>query len=385
MTADEQYESEYTRKAVKRSRPRRLLYAAPKWIFIFLFVLVAARAALPWFLKRYINQTLDGIPGYYGSVADVDVALWRGSYQIEKIKLVKTNGVASEPFFSAEEIDISLDWRALFQGRLKTKIELDEPKLQFIQRETKAASQTSIDQSWQKQVMKLYPFEINRFEIEDGLVRYKDETKEPKINLYITSLDLDADNISNTNRKNERLPSDVSLRAVLLNSGKIRVNSKINALSEPFVADVNASIANLNLKEINNFAKAYGNFDFEKGSFDLAMELAASKSKFSGYIKTVMKDVDILGPSDKDESIGHKLWEGLAGTITDIFKNHKKDQFAARIPISGSRSEIKFNSWEAIGSVLRNTFIKALSPDLEQSVDFNDASQSATTDSKNQD
>lgn len=381
MTADEKYESEYTSKASSRRRLR--LMAFPKWILIILLVLVAARAALPWYLKRYINQTLNGIPGYYGSVVDVDVALWRGSYEIEGIKLLKTKGDVKEPFFSADEIDISLDWRSLFRGRLVTKIGLEEPKLQFVQRASKAASQTSIDESWQSQVMKLYPFEINKFVINDGLIRYKDETSTPKINLYVSRLDLNADNISNTTKSAERLPSDIDLKAIFLKSGEIRVKSKVNALSEPAEADVNARISSLDLKELNEFAKAYGNFDFEKGLLDASMELAASKSNYSGYIKTVMKDLDILGASDKAEgdSIGHRLWEGLADGITSIFKNHGKDQFAARIPLSGSRDSIKFNSWEAVGSVLRNTFVKALSPELEESVEFKDATRSTTTES----
>lgn len=379
VTADEQYESEYTQKASRRRRFR--LMTLPKWIFAVAAVLVIARAALPLFLERYINKTLDSIPGYYGSVADVDVALWRGSYQIENVRLLKTKGDAKEPFFSADEIDIALDWRSLFRGRLVSKIALEEPKLQFVQRESKAASQTSIDESWQDQIKKLYPFEINHFAINDGLIRYRDETSSPKINLYISSLDLNADNISNTTKNKERLPSDLNLNAVFLKSGKIRLKSKLNALSEPMEVDINAKLSNLNLKEINDFAKEYGNFDFEKGELDASLELAASKSNYTGYLRTVMKDLEILGSGDKEEgdSIGHRLWEGLAGAITGIFKNHGRDQFAARIPVSGSREQIKFNSWETIGSVLRNTFVQALSSDLEESIDFSDATRSSTT------
>lgn len=337
-------------------------------LIIVAVILIAARIALPFVVRDYVNKTLDSIPGYYGYVEDVDIALWRGAYSLNKIGLVKKNGKEDEPLFSADAIDLSVDWRALLHMKLVSRIRLEHPKLQFVQRKTKESSQTSVDGSWQDKVMKLVPLQINQFRISDGLVRYKDETKAPKINLYFSNLDLHATNISNAVRKDKNLPSTIELSALLLKSGKLSLDGHADFLAEPMEADIRAKIRALDLKELNEFTKAYGGFDFEKGRFDLTTELAATKKAYSGYVKTIAREVDVVDFSKErkeGDSIGHLLWEGMVGGLMEIFTNQKRDQFAARIPISGSREEVAIGSWSTIGSVLSNAFIQALSPKFE--------------------
>ena len=347
-------------------------------IVVVVAILVGARVALPYVIRDYVDKTLDSIPGYAGYIADVDVALWRGAYSLNKIGLVKKNGERDEPLFSADAIEFSVDWPAIFEGRLVSRIHLAHPELQFIQRKSKEASQTSVDKSWQQKVNSLIPLQINQLRVSDGLIRYKDETKAPKINLYFSNLALEATNISNTAKKSENLPSDLQLDALLLKSGKVKVKGKADFLSEPMEADINASIRSLDLRELNEFTKAYGKFDFEKGSFDMTTELAASKSNYSGYVKTLARGIDVLDlakESKEGDSAIKLLWEGLIGTLMEIFQNQKRDQFAARIPISGSRDQLEIGSWSTIGSILNNAFIQALSPKFEDSVKFEDAKE----------
>jgi hypothetical protein len=359
---------------------RRFLLV-PKILLVLVVILVAARLALPWGLKKYINNKLDSIHGYYGHVADVDVALWRGAYKIKGMEIVKTNGNEREPFFSANLIEISVDWDALLNRRLQTKISMIRPMLQFIERGSKATSQTSVDSSWQDAVKGMVPLRINRFIIKDGLVRYKDETSSPKMNIFFDQLDLAADNIDNAAHSGDRLPSDIEMSARLLKSGRTKLNARMNFLAKPMEADIKASIRDLDLKEINNFSKVYGNFDFEKGAFSLTLELAATKARYEGYAKTLMKGVQVLDwakERKEGKSVGHLLWEGMVGAIMDVFKNHGRDQFAARIPISGSRKEVAIDKWATVGSILRNTFVQAMSPTFEDSVNFREVAKKPT-------
>jgi hypothetical protein len=351
-----------------KTATRRSLIA----LVILVVILVGARIALPYFIRNYVDKTLDSIPGYYGYIDDVDVALWRGAYSLNKIGLVKTNGKEDEPLFSADAIEIALDWKALLQMRVVSRIYLNHPKLQFVQRQSKEASQTSVDQSWQQKVNSLLPLQINQLRVTDGLIRYKDETKAPKINLYFSDLNLHATNISNVSRKDSELPSTVELSAILLKSGKVNLDGKADFLAEPMEADIRAKIIALNLKELNEFTKAYGAFDFEKGKFDLTTELAATKKSYSGYVKTIAREIDVLDftkERKEGDSVIKLLWEGMVGGLMEVFQNQRKDQFAARIPISGSRDSISIGSWETVGSILSNAFVKALSPKFEEKED----------------
>ena len=331
-------------------------------------LLVLARLALPYFIKSYVNKTLDELPGYHGHVDDVDVALYRGAYSLRGVSLVKVHGSEREPLVSADAIDFSVDWHALLNKRIVCKIDLLHPELQFVQRATEEASQTKVGGDWQSKVRKLVPLEINLLTVENGLLRYKDETKSPKINLYINKLDLQAENISNADEADKKLPSTLNASAHILKSGRLKLKGRADFLASPTLADVELSVRDLDLTELNEYAKAYGHFDFKKGDFELTSALAATKSKYTGYVKTIAKHIEVLDWSkEKNEgkSTLHLLWEGLVGAIVEIFKNQRHDQFAARIPIDTSRNDIHINSWAVLGSILRNGFVQALSPKFE--------------------
>ena len=359
-----------------------------KFLLFFLALCVAFRIALPFGLKWYINKTLNQIPGYYGYVENVHVALWRGAYRIDGGKLLKTNASRREPFFASDQIDIAVDWRALFHRRLLAKIELLRPELQFIERASKAASQTNIDESWQDKVRNLVPLDINRLSATDGVLRYKKETSHPVVDLYFQNVEFEAENLSNATGEGERLPSRLKLTALLLKSGETFLAAKLNPLTEPMEADIKTSIKNLNLTELNDFSDAYGHFTFSGGKFDATLELAASKSRYEGYVKTLLKKVEILGKKSdnssakKDADLGHLVWEGIVAAVVDIFKNGSKDQFAARIPLTGSRDQMKIKTWEALFSILQNGFVKAFDAKFEDSVHFSKVEGSQASISK---
>jgi hypothetical protein len=62
-------------------------------------ILVAARIALPYTLKSYVNRQLEKIPEYSGSIGDVTVHLWRGAYAIKDLNIKKSEGNIPVPFF----------------------------------------------------------------------------------------------------------------------------------------------------------------------------------------------------------------------------------------------------------------------------------------------
>jgi len=65
----------------------------------------------------------------------------------------------------------------------------------------------------------------------------------------------------------------------------------------------------------------------------------------------------------QDVKDGHEnplevAWQALAQGITAIFTNHKKDQFATRVPISGGIDDKKIGTRRAIVNVPHNAFVK---------------------------
>jgi len=51
-------------------------------------LLVALHLALPYLVRNYLNDKLADMGEYRGQVVDVDLAWWRGAYQINGLKIV---------------------------------------------------------------------------------------------------------------------------------------------------------------------------------------------------------------------------------------------------------------------------------------------------------
>jgi hypothetical protein len=117
-----------THATPRRHRRRKIILII---LGCFLVILIALRIALPYILLRVVNRQLSQIKGYYGHVEDIDVALIRGAYTLKDTRLEKTGGKVPVPFFSADAIDLSLEWAALFHGAIDGKIRAEHPVLNF--------------------------------------------------------------------------------------------------------------------------------------------------------------------------------------------------------------------------------------------------------------
>jgi hypothetical protein len=133
---------------------------------------------------------------------------------------------------------------------------------------------------------------------------------------------------------------------------------------------MNAEIKNVKLVELNNFFKAYAKIDINKGSFGLYVEGAGKDGKFVGYFKPLIKDLDVIGPEDKDDNILEKFWETTVSVVGIIFKNQRHDQVATKVPIEGTFEKSKVRVLTAVFEVLRNAFIEALRPSLDNEINL---------------
>ncbi len=95
-------------------------------IISLVLILISLRLALPYYLKYYVNDVISNLSGYHGKVEGVGLSLYRGAYQFEGLELYKIENKENYPLFNAQNIDISLHWGALFEGRIVAEIFLDD-------------------------------------------------------------------------------------------------------------------------------------------------------------------------------------------------------------------------------------------------------------------
>src|SRR6185436_3754211 len=98
-------------------------------------VLVVARLALPYVVRDYVNRQLVALKAYDGHVGDIDIHLWRGAYSIDDIEIVKTGAARPVPFFKADRLNLSVEWRSLWRGSLVSEATFLGPEVNLVQAE----------------------------------------------------------------------------------------------------------------------------------------------------------------------------------------------------------------------------------------------------------
>lgn len=366
------------KQKTKNKRNRKI-----KVTIVIVLTLVAIRVALPYAVLHYTNKTLSEMDGYYGHVEDIDLAIYRGAYKINDIYINKVDAKTQKQtdFFSSSAIDLSIEWRALFKGSLVGELVLEEPKLLFTKDKAEIGDVAKDTNDFKKVLNDFMPLRVNRFEIRNGSIHYIDNTASPKVDVALEQTNVLATNLTNVVNSNTALPSTVSADAKAY-EGKLALNMKLNALADQPTFDMNAELKNTNLVLLNDFFTAYANVDVNKGTFGLYTEFAAKDGKFNGYVKPIIKDLDVVGKEDRHDKFLQKVWEGAIGTVGVIFKNQRKDQVASKIPIKGDFNDPSIKTLSAIWELLKNAFVQAIMPQIDQQININSV-DSDTKDNKN--
>lgn len=337
-------------------------------------VLVVFRLILPYFILRYVNNKLAELEEYHGHVNDINLALIRGAYVIRDINIVKKGNDQGQkdtiPFFRSPRIDLSLEWSAIFKGSIVGKIIVEQPVLNFVKGKHKGED-VKADTTDFKQVIKdLMPLTVNRFEIKNGQIHYIDQTRKPALDIAMTDVHVIATNLSNVTKENKLLPAKATASGKAY-EGIFKLNVDFDALQKLPTFDMNAELTNVNLAKLNDFLKAYGNFDVKKGDFGLYTEFSAKDGEFGGYVKPVLKNMDIVQWNKEEGNVGQILWETLIGGAAEILKNKNNKQVATKVPIKGRFDDPNINIWRAITLVLKNAFVHALKPSIDDSININ--------------
>ncbi len=331
-------------------------------------VLLAARAALPFYLEHVIEQKLAALEDYDGEVEDVDLNLWRGAYEIEGLRIVKTDGRVPVPFLFVPKTDISVQWNALIDGAAVGELVLHEPALNFVEGRTPEESQTKPPGNWFDAVQQLFPLRLNRFAVHGGEIHYRNLKADPEIDIYLGNLEAEAANLTNSEDLADDLPARLQARATAMEQGRLRLDLQLDPFAERPTFDLAARLQGLDLTELNPYLRDAANFDVHRGRLDAYAEVASAEGEFKGYVKPFLTDVDVVRWQEDVEEKGllQTLYESLVGVGADLLQGERGQ--AARIPLEGTFEDPDVDVWGAIGSALRNAFIQALVPGLEGSI-----------------
>lgn len=144
--------------------------------------------------------------------------------------------------------------------------------------------------------------------------------------------------------------------AQVLEGGTAKIDGSVNPLARKPTFDVNLTVRNVQLPQVNPWLRQYIKADAESGELELYMEIAAAHGRFQGYAKPVMRAVNIYSSEEPEKNPLKRIWEGLIELAANILENDQTGQVAARIPFSGTIENPRTSLFATIASVVRNAF-----------------------------
>lgn len=345
-----------------------------KIILIIVGALICVRVTMPFVVLHYVNQKLAALDGYYGHCDDIDLRLYRGAYVMNDVLIVKVDSKDTTDFFNCPRVDLSVEWRAIFQKKLVGEVEFEKPVVKYIMGRNIGQGALKADTvNFIGLVDEFMPIRVNHFLVNDGEIHYIDYSRTSTVDLPMTHVNIEGDGLTNE-ADTTLLPATINMDAALFD-GKFTAGVLLDPSKDTATFDLNLSLTNLDLTRFNAFFKAYANFDVEQGTMAMYVELAARDGEFVGYVKPLISDLKILEWSKEEGGPQQIAWEALVGGASEILTNQSQDQFATNIPVSGKFTDPNIDVMEAIIALLKNAFIKALQPGLENSITIRSAHQ----------
>ena len=299
-------------KAIRHSRLRSLRWV-PWTVLVVAIVLVGARLAMPYAIRHYLNLVLAKNATYDGTIGEVDVSLYRGAYTVHEVNVKRRGAHSPVPFASVPTVDLSIEWGALFHRKLVGKVEFDAPELNFVGGSPEQR-QTGTGGDWWTLVGKLFPVGLNRVEVRDGKIHFRNFQSHPPVNVRMDHVDLVVENVQNSRHSSDAKHASIDLRGVLPGSGQLVMRAAVDPAAKTPEFDCDVVLRNISLPDLNDFLHAYTKLDASQGRVDLYAEVTARDGSFDGYAKPFLRDISVVGTNEKttQQSVFSAAWRTFA-------------------------------------------------------------------------
>ncbi|MAD17837.1 MAG: hypothetical protein CL579_17505 [Alteromonadaceae bacterium] len=330
-------------------------------------ILVALRLVAPYAVQKGVNYAIKTTPGLSGQVGDVDIALYRGAYQVKDIELNLVDGGLQKPLISIQRLDISVLWSALFRGSIVSEMTFLKPQFYYaddVQQKEKINQDVQDEQTWITLANRLVPFSIDRIDIIDGRLMFETISAQRKTLTEITDVHGQITNLTNSKQRSGSLVTNLVLDAEIAGVCPLAVSGSYDPYASKPTFNVDVEMQRLPVKHIDHLISFYSPFDLEAGQIDFAMEFASKQGDVSGYVKAGVYDLSVFDWQEDVVKDGDNpfqwLFEATTGGIAELFEGGKKDLIATRVPLEGKIDDIQTPLWPAIGAIIKNAFIKSL-------------------------
>lgn len=193
---------------------------------------------------------------------------------------------------------------------------------------------------------------------------FVNKATEPDYRVFIADIHMELENLGNRLDEGTGI---VSMTGKFMGSGPMEFKGAFRPEKPRPDFDLKVKIVKTNVEAFNNVLRAYGDMDTHRGMFAFFSELVVKDNEIKGYVKPLLKDVEVYDPEqDKDKPMTKKIYEAVVGGVLGVLENKPRDEAATVTDLSGPVENPQANTWQIVGKLVQNAFFKAILPGFEQ-------------------
>lgn len=339
--------------------PSRRVWLA---IGISVAVLCSIRALLPVVVEQRVVAALARNERYAGSFDDVDVSVLRLAYSIEGLRLVKRNGLVPVPFATAKRVEYGIDRSALLRWTIAGQIAIARPSLNLVDGPSAEVRQGPTGVDWRVTMRKLFPTNVNRIQVRDGAIHFRNFHTEPEVDVYIDDVEINVTNVALRSATAQSGAVALHGRGVPMSSGSIAADFTLFRNTREPSFDCTGSIQGARISEWNALLRAYVGLDVESGSARVDLSLRARDGELVGHVTPSLAELVMIDFTK--ELAGQSALTSVGESLIDfgalLLQDRRRHVIEARIPISGTIRNPVRDDWASVRSVVRAALVDAL-------------------------
>jgi hypothetical protein len=337
------------------------------WLALTL-VLVVIRLLLPIWVHHYLDRRIERMGLYHGSMSDIDLHIWRGSYTIRNLRIDKIGAPANEPFLQAPRTEIAVSYGDLLHGHLRGQVHFYGAIVNLIDGKSESERQLGKGVNWSNELNILIPAEMDEIGVHNGTVTFRNFVSSPRVDLSMSDVNGTVTNLSAAQSQSGTRQATLHATATILGDAPLEIHATFDPANHLGDFHYHIRVTHVQLVRANALARAYTGLDFAAGTGDFTMELNARNGQLDGYAEPVFKDLKLFSwkKDVQEEQKGpiKLLYEAAAQGVVSLLKSPSNDELVTKVPISGHIGDSKFGEPQAIFGVLGNAFAQAYKAQL---------------------
>ena len=207
---------------------------------------------------------------------------------------------------------------------------------------------------------------LDRFRLKDSTLELVDRTRTPDYRLFVSHSDVSVEGLSN---KAGEGTARATGHGKFMDSGNVTLAATFRPGRGPADFDAKLEIGPTPLPKLNDLFRAYGKFDVFAGTLEVFSEISVHDAYMRGYVKPIFKDVEVYDSAqDANKSFFKKVYESAVDVASKLLKNRKHDQVATSAAIEGPVGDAQTSTFQVLGKLLENAFIRAILPGFDREV-----------------